>query len=58
MEDFGRVVHAFLKGAVEVRECFCTAGEPKVLAQVVAALGAIRAVAAHDAGFDSNSLSD
>ena len=51
-----RVVHAILEGSVRVWECFCAAAEAHVLAKVVATLGAVGAVVAHDAGFDSYSL--
>ena len=58
MEDVSGMVHAFLKGAVQVGECFGTASKPKALAEVVTAFGAIGAVVAHDASLNSNSLSD
>ena len=58
MEDMGRMVHAFLKGAVKMRECTCTASEAKLFAQIVAAFAAIVAVLAHNASLDSNSLAD
>jgi chaperonin GroEL (HSP60 family) len=53
-----RMVHAFLKGAVKMRECFCTASEAKLFAQIIAAFEAIVAVLAHNASLDSNSLTD
>ena len=56
MEDVGRVVHAVLEGAVGVWECFCAAAEAHVLAEVVAALVAVAAVVAHDAGLDGDAL--
>jgi len=58
MEDMGGMVHAFLKRAVKMRECFCTAGKPKFFAQVIAAFEAIVTVLAHNASLDSNSLTD
>jgi len=58
MEDVGGMVHAFLKGAVKVGECFRTASKPEVFAQIVSALGTIRAVVALDARLNRNSLSE
>ena len=58
MEDVRRMVHVFLKGTVEVGECFGTASKPKTLAEIVTAFGAIRAVVAHNASLNSNSLSE
>jgi hypothetical protein len=54
----GRMVHAFLKGAVKMRECFCTASKAKLFAQIIAAFEAIVAVLAHHASLDSDSLAD
>ena len=56
MDAGGGVVHALLEGAVEVGKGLCAAGEAHVLAEVVAALGAIGAVVAHDACLDRYSL--
>jgi hypothetical protein len=56
MEDMGWMVHAFLKGTVKVRKSFCATSKTKVLAEIVAALGAIITVIAHDASLDSDSL--
>jgi hypothetical protein len=58
MEDVGGMVHAFLKGAVKVGECFRTASKSEIFAQIVSALGAICAVVAHDARLNRNSLSE
>jgi hypothetical protein len=58
VEDMGRMVHAFLKGAVKMRECFCTASEAKLFALIIAAFEAIVAVLAHNASLDSYSLAD
>jgi hypothetical protein len=58
MEDMGGVVHAFLKGAVKMRECFCTTSKTKFFAQIIAAFEAVVTVLAHYASFDSNSLTD
>jgi hypothetical protein len=58
MEDVSGMIHAFLKGAVQVGECFGTASKPKALAEIVTTFGAIGAVVAHDASLNSNSLSD
>ena len=58
MEDVSGMVHAFLKGTVKVGERFGTASKPKALAEIVTAFGAIRAVVAHDASLNGNSLSD
>jgi hypothetical protein len=54
----GRMIHAFLKGAVKMRECFCTASKAKLFTQIIAAFEAIVAVLAHNASLDSNSLAD
>ena len=54
----GRVVHTFLKGAVQMRECFCAASKAKLFAQIITAFEAIVAVLAHNASLDSNSLAD
>ena len=54
----GGVVHALLEGAVEVGEGLCAAGEAHVLAEVVAAGGAVAALAALDAGLDGDALAD
>jgi hypothetical protein len=56
MEDVGGMVHAFLKGAVEVGECFCAASKAEILAEIVAAFGAMVTVIAHDASLNSDSL--
>ena len=58
MEDMGRMVHAFLEGAVKMRECFCTTCEAKFFAQVVAAFEAIFTILAHNACLDSHSITD
>lgn len=39
-----------------MRECFCTAAEAHVLAEIIPAFGTVAAVVAHDAGLDGNSL--
>ena len=41
VEDVGGVVHALLESTVRVREGLCAAAEAHVLAEIVAALGAI-----------------
>ena len=56
VEDMGGVVHAFLKSTVCVGEGLCGGAEAHVLAEVVAALGTIGAVVAHDACLDRYSL--
>ena len=58
MDAVRGVVHALLEGAVEVRECLCAAGEAHVLAEVVAAFGAVAAVVAHDACLYCDTLTD
>ena len=58
MDTPGRVVHALLEGAVEVRERLGAAREAHVLAEVVAALEAVGARAALDAGLDGDALAD
>ena len=58
VEDVCGMVHAFLKGPVEVREGFGAAGEAEVLAEVIAAALAVVAVPAHDAGLDGDALAD
>lgn len=58
MEDMGRMVHVFLKGAVKMRECACTTSKPEFFAQIIAAFKAIVAVSAHNARLDSHSLTD
>ncbi len=58
MEDMGRMVHAVLKGAVKMRECFCTACKAKFFAQIIAALEAVVAFLAHNASLNSHSLAD
>lgn len=54
----GRVVHAGLEGAVNVREGGCAAAETHRLAQVIAATFAETAFAAHNSGLDSHALTD
>ena len=56
MEDMCGVVHALLEGTVCMGEGLCAAAEAHVLAEVVAALGAVGAVVAHDACLDRYSL--
>lgn len=56
MEDVGGMVHTFLKGAVKVGECFCTASKAKAFTQIVAAFGAICATIAHDTSLNGDSL--
>lgn len=58
MEDVGRMVHVFLKGAVKMRECACTTSKPEFFAQIIAAFKTIVAVPAHNARLDSHSLAD
>ena len=58
VEDVGGVVHALLEGAVEVGEGLGGAREAHVLAEVVAALGAVAALAALDARLDRDALAD
>jgi hypothetical protein len=58
MEDMGRMVHAFLKGAVKMRECFCTTCKTEFFAQVIAAFEAIFTILAHNARLDSHSITD
>lgn len=58
VEDVCGVVHVVLEGAVEVREGLRAGGEAHVFAEVVAALGAVGAVVAHDAGLDGDALAD
>lgn len=56
VEDVGGVVHTLLEGSVCVGEGLCGGAEAHVLAEVVAALCAVRAVVAHDAGLDRDTL--
>ena len=58
VEDVGGVVHALLEGAVCVGEGLCGTAEAHVLAEVVAALGAVGAVVAHDTCLDRDALAD
>lgn len=58
MEDMGRMVHAFLKSTVKMRECFCAASKAKLFAQIIAAFKTIVAFLAHNASLDSYSLAD
>lgn len=58
MEDMSRMIHAFLKGAVKMRECFCTASKTKFFAQIIAAFEAIFTLLAHNASLDSHALTD
>ena len=56
MENVRWMVHAVLEGAVEVREGLCAAAEAHAGAEVVAALVAVLALVAHDAGLDRDAL--
>ena len=58
MKDVGWVVHILLEGPIEVGEGLRAAGEPETLAEVVTTLGAKATVVAHDAGLDSDSLTN
>lgn len=53
-----RVVHAILEGTVEMWKGLCAAAETHVLAEVVAAFGAVGAVVAHDACLYCDTLTD
>lgn len=52
------MVHAPLQRAIEVGECFGTAAETHVLTEVVAAVTAVSAFFAVDAGLDGDTLAD
>jgi hypothetical protein len=56
MEDMGGMVHAFLQGTVKVRKRFCATSKTKVLAEIVATLGTIITIIAHNASLDSDTL--
>ena len=58
VEDVCRVVHACLKGAVEVGKGLGAAGEAEAGAEVVAAAETVCARATHDAGLDGDALAD
>lgn len=58
MENVCWVIHAVLESAVEVWEGLCAAAESHVLAEVVATLGAVVAVVAHDACLYCDTLTD
>jgi hypothetical protein len=57
VEDVSGVIHAFLECPIKMWKRFCTASKTEALAQVVAALGAVVTVVAHDAGFNGDPLS-
>ena len=54
----GRMIHAFLKGAVKMRECFCTTCKAEFFAEVVATFETIFTILAHNACLDSHSITD
>ena len=58
MDDVCGVVHAVLESAIEVGKSLCAAGKAHGLAEVVATLGAVGAVIAHDAGLNGDALAD
>jgi hypothetical protein len=58
MEDVCGVIHTFLEGAVKMGERFCAASKAKALAEIVAAFMTIVTIIAHNAGLDSDSLTD
>lgn len=58
VENVCWVVHAILEGTVEMWKGLCAAAETHVLAEVVAAFGAVGAVVAHDASLYCDTLSD
>ena len=58
VENVCWVVHAILEGTVEMWEGLCAAAETHVLAEVVAAFGAVAAVVAHDACLYCDTLTD
>lgn len=58
MEDVCGVIHTFLEGAVKMGEGFCAACKAKALAEIVAAFMTIVTIIAHNAGLDSDSLTD
>ena len=53
-----RMVHAFLECSIEVGESLGRAGESHSFAEVIAALLALVAVAAHDAALDCDALAE
>lgn len=56
MKDVCRVVHAVLKGAVEMGESFSATSEAHTLTEVIPAFVTVIAVATHDASLDGDPL--